>query len=334
MLSDNNMDTCMDDDDEFINVQKDDKITFIIDGTNSDFIGVRIDKFLSESLQNHSRSFLQKLIDDGCVTVCDKTVKTNYKLKNGDSILVRIPEPQVLSVLPEDITLKIVYEDSDIIVVDKPKGMVVHPAPGHTSGTLVNALMYHCKDSLSSINGVLRPGIVHRIDMNTTGLLVVCKNDTAHRIMADKFKIHDITRVYTAIVYNHFHDKTGTVNKPIARNRTDRKKMAIDVNGRHAVTHYTVLENLKQNFSLIECRLETGRTHQIRVHMSSINHPLLGDELYGPKSKPFKTDGQVLHAGVLGFTHPITGEYMEFHSELPAYFQGILKQLGSEERVE
>lgn len=332
MLSDNNMDGCMEDEDDILSADRGARhIALEINNATAEFAGIRIDKFLSEALQEHSRSFLQKLIDDGCVTVCDKAVKSNYKLKTGDSILVCIPEPQTLSVLPEDIPLKIVYEDSDIIVVDKPKGMVVHPAPGHTGGTLVNALMYHCQDSLSSINGVLRPGIVHRIDMNTTGLLVVCKNDTAHRIMADKFKIHDITRVYTAIVYNHFHDVQGTVNKPIARSKADRKKMAVDMNGRHAVTHYTVLENLKQNFSLIECRLETGRTHQIRVHMASINHPLLGDELYGPKVKPFKTDGQVLHAGVLGFQHPITGEYMEFHSELPLYFREILKQLGAEQ---
>lgn len=332
MLSGNNVDVCMEDEDDVLSADGGaEKVTFEINGDTSEFAGTRIDKFLSETLPEHSRSFLQKLIDDGRVTVCDEAVKSNYKLRTGDKILVCIPEPQVLSVLPEDIPLKIVYEDADIIVVDKPKGMVVHPAPGHTGGTLVNALMYHCQNRLSSINGILRPGIVHRIDMNTTGLLVVCKNDAAHRIMADKFKIHDITRAYTAIVYNHFHDLTGTVDKPIARSKADRKKMAVDMNGRHAVTHYTVLENLKQNFSLIECRLETGRTHQIRVHMSSINHPLLGDELYGPKIKPLKTDGQVLHAGVLGFNHPITGEYMEFHSELPVYFREILKRLGTEQ---
>ena len=205
--------------------------------------------------------------------------------------------------------------------------MVVHPAPGHTSGTLVNALIYHCKDSLSSINGVLRPGIVHRIDMDTTGLLVACKSDQAHRVLSDKFKVHDIHRVYTAIVYNQFATDEGTINKPITRHKTDRKKMAIDPNGRHAVTHYRVIERLKQNFSLVECELETGRTHQIRVHMASINHPLLGDEVYGPKQKPFSTQGQVLHAGVLGFDHPITGEYMEWHADLPDYFQEILKRL-------
>ena len=205
--------------------------------------------------------------------------------------------------------------------------MVVHPAPGHTSGTLVNALMYHCKDSLSSINGVLRPGIVHRIDMDTTGLLVACKSDQAHRVLSDKFKVHDIHRVYTAIVYNQFATDEGTIDKPIARHKTDRKKMAIDPNGRHAVTHYHVIERLKQNFSLVECELETGRTHQIRVHMASINHPLLGDEVYGPKQKPFATQGQILHAGVLGFDHPITGEYMEWHAALPDYFQEILKRL-------
>ena len=241
--------------------------------------------------------------------------------------LVEIPEAEELDIEPENIPLDIVYEDDDIIVINKPKGMVVHPAPGHTSGTLVNALMYHCKDSLSSINGVLRPGIVHRIDMDTTGLLVACKSDQAHRVLSDKFKVHDIHRVYTAIVYNQFATDEGTINKPIARHKTDRKKMAIDPNGRHAVTHYRVIERLKQNFSLVECELETGRTHQIRVHMASINHPLLGDEVYGPKQKPFATQGQVLHAGVLGFDHPITGEYMEWHADLPDYFQEILKRL-------
>ncbi len=293
----------------------------------ADYVGVRIDKCLSELLSDYSRAYIQKLLDDGNITVVNKVVKSNYKLKVGDLISIAIPEPEELEVLPENIPLDIVYEDKDILVVNKPKGMVVHPAPGHSSGTLVNAIMYHCKDSLSTINGVLRPGIVHRIDMDTTGLLLVCKNDTAHRVMSDKFKVHDITRVYTAICYNHFTEPEGTIDKPIARHKVDRKKMSIDPNGRRAVTHYTVVEELSNNFSLIECRLETGRTHQIRVHMASINHPLLGDEVYGPKNKPFKTDGQVLHAGVLGFEHPITGEYMEFKAELPEYFNKILERL-------
>lgn len=299
---------------------------FIIDTASAD-IGTRLDKYLTDQISDQSRSYIQKLLDDNFITVNGKSVKSNYKLRAGDMIAVEIPDAEELDIEPEDIPLDIVYEDDDIIVVNKPKGMVVHPAPGHTSGTLVNALMYHCKDSLSSINGVLRPGIVHRIDMDTTGLLVACKSDQAHRVLSDKFKVHDIHRVYTAIVYNQFATDEGTIDKPIARHKTDRKKMSIDPNGRHAVTHYRVIERLKQNFSLVECELETGRTHQIRVHMASINHPLLGDEVYGPKQKPFATQGQVLHAGVLGFDHPITGEYMEWHAELPDYFQNILKKL-------
>ena len=299
---------------------------FTIDAASTD-IGTRLDKYLTEQIPDQSRSYIQKLLDDNFITVNGKSAKSNYKLRAGDTITVEIPEAEELDIEPENIPLDIVYEDDDIIVINKPKGMVVHPAPGHTSGTLVNALMYHCKDSLSSINGVLRPGIVHRIDMDTTGLLVACKSDQAHRVLSDKFKVHDIHRVYTAIVYNQFATDEGTINKPITRHKPDRKKMAIDPNGRHAVTHYRVIERLKQNFSLVECELETGRTHQIRVHMASINHPLLGDEVYGPKQKPFATQGQVLHAGVLGFDHPITGEYMEWHADLPDYFQEILKRL-------
>ena len=300
---------------------------FIINETSIESIGIRLDKYLTEKLPDYSRSYIQKLLEDGQILVNGRPSKSNYKLRNGDLITVTIPEAEPLDVEPEDIPLDIVYEDSDVIVINKPKGMVVHPAPGHIHGTMVNALLYHCKDSLSSINGIMRPGIVHRIDMDTTGLLVACKNDTAHRIMSDKFKIHDIHRVYTAIVYNHFQNESGTIDKPIARHKTERKKMAIDPNGRRAVTHYTVIENLKQNFSLINCELETGRTHQIRVHMSSINHPLLGDSVYGPKQKPFQIQGQVLHAGVLGFVHPITNQYMEFHADLPDYFESILKKL-------
>lgn len=294
----------------------------------SEQIKCRIDKFLNDELPELSRSYIQKLIEDGMILVDNNNIKSNYKLRLGDVISVRLPEPEELDIVAQDIPLKIVYEDDDIIVVDKPKGMVVHPAPGHTTDTLVNALMYHCKDSLSTINGIIRPGIVHRIDMNTTGLLVCCKNDAAHKIMAEKFKIHDITRTYTAICYNHFKASSGTVDAPIGRCKNDRKKMAIDrQNGRNAVTHYNVVEDLKNNFSLIKCNLETGRTHQIRVHMASINHPLLGDDVYGPKNHPFKTEGQLLHAGVLGFAHPITGEYMEFSSELPEYFMEILEKL-------
>lgn len=302
--------------------------TLFITEDKTKYINVRIDKVLSDEYTDFSRAFIQKLIEDGSILVGGRAVKSNYKLKINDCIEIQIPEPAKPDILPENIPLNIVYEDNDIIVIDKPKNMVVHPAPGHYSGTLVNALMYHCKDSLSTINGILRPGIVHRIDMNTTGLLLVCKNDNAHRIMSDKFKIHDINRVYTAICYNHFKELEGTVDKPIGRHKTDRKKMSVDpVNGRHAVTHYKVIEELKNNFSLIECRLETGRTHQIRVHMSSINHPLLGDDIYGPDNSPFKTEGQVLHAGILGFNHPITNKYMEFESPLPDYFMNILAKL-------
>lgn len=305
-----------------------DALRIIISEEDAAYIGMRVDKVLSDMLTEYSRAYIQKLLSDGAIIVADKPIKANYKLQQGDIIEISIPEPKEPDIEPENIPLTIVYEDDDIIIIDKPKGMVVHPAPGHFSGTLVNALMYHCKDSLSTINGYLRPGIVHRIDMDTTGLILACKSDAAHKAMADKFKVHDINRVYTAVVYNHFNHETGTIDKPIARNKTDRKKMTIDErNGRHAVTHYKVIHNLKNNFSLIECRLETGRTHQIRVHMASINHPLLGDELYGPKSKPFKTEGQVLHAGTLGFEHPITGEYLEFHSRLPEYFQRIVGML-------
>lgn len=315
-------------DNQYINDEDNlESINIQINEEYSGYIGVRIDKCLAELLTDFSRSYIAKLMEEGQITVNSKAIKANYKLRDGDNIEIIVPEPEELEILPENIPLDIVYEDGDILIVNKPKGMVVHPAPGHSSGTLVNAIMYHCKDSLSTINGVLRPGIVHRIDMDTTGLLMVCKNDVAHRVMSDKFKIHDITRVYTAICYNHFTDVEGTVDKPIARHKTDRKKMSIDSNGRRAVTHYKVVEELSNNFSLIECRLETGRTHQIRVHMASINHPLLGDEVYGPKNKPFKTEGQVLHAGVLGFEHPVTGEYMEFKAELPEYFNNILERL-------
>ena len=295
--------------------------------TASTEIGMRLDKYLTEQISDQSRSYIQKLLDDNFILVNGRSAKSNYKLRTGDTISVEIPEAEELDIEPEDIPLDIVYEDADIIVVNKPKGMVVHPAPGHTSGTLVNALMYHCKDSLSSINGVLRPGIVHRIDMDTTGLLVACKSDQAHRILSDKFKIHDIHRVYTAIVYNQFPTDEGTIDKSIARHKTDRKKMAIDPNGRHAVTHYRVIERLKQNFSLVECELETGRTHQIRVHMASIGHPLLGDVLYGPKKCPYKLQGQTLHAAVIGFVHPTSGEYLEVEAPLPDYFKYLLEIL-------
>ena len=223
--------------------------------------------------------------------------------------------------------LDILYEDSDVILVNKPKGMVVHPAAGHYTGTLVNALMYHCRDQLSGINGVMRPGIVHRIDMNTTGVLVVCKNDFAHNSLAEQLKVHSITRVYYAIVFGNLREDEGTVHAPIGRHPTDRKKMSIhSKQGRDAITHYRVLERFGA-YTFIECRLETGRTHQIRVHMASIGHPLLGDEVYGPARQPFSLEGQTLHAGVLGFIHPRTGEYVEFSAPLPAYFEELLEKL-------
>lgn len=294
-----------------------------------EFVGERIDKFLSCRLEEVSRSYIQKLIKEGHVSVNGKPVKANYKLGAGDKISVEIPEAKEPDILPEDIPLDILYEDQDILVVNKPKGMVVHPAAGHYSGTLVNALMYHCKDSLSGINGVMRPGIVHRIDMDTTGSLLVCKNDEAHRILAEQLKEHTIRREYHAIVYGNIKEDTGTVDAPIGRHPTDRKKMSINYkNGKQAVTHYEVLERFG-NFTYIRCRLETGRTHQIRVHMASLHHPLLGDEVYGPSSRPpFPgLKGQVLHAKILGIYHPATGEYMEFDAPLPEYFVDLLQKL-------
>ena len=289
--------------------------------------GDRIDKFLSEQCEELSRSYIQKLLKSGEVFVGQKSVKPSYKVTEGDMISFEVPEAVELEVLPENIPLDIVYEDHDVILVNKPKGMVVHPAAGHYTGTLVNALMYHCKDDLSGINGVLRPGIVHRIDMDTTGILIVCKNDLAHNSIAEQLKEHSITRRYQAIVHGALKEEEGTIDAPVGRHPQDRKKMCINhQNGKHAVTHYRVLNRFK-NFTHIECRLETGRTHQIRVHMASLNHPLLGDAVYGPAKCPYKLQGQTLHAGVLGFIHPRTGEYMEFAAPLPDYFQKLLNTL-------
>ena len=296
---------------------------------NEEFAGERIDKVISKIDASLSRSRVQKLVEDGKILVNDKVIGSNsYKCANGDRITLYIPAVSEISINAENIPLKIIYEDKDIIIIDKPKGMVVHPAPGHYSDTLVNALMYHCKDSLSGINGELRPGIVHRIDMNTTGLLVICKNDKAHVSLAEKLSTHDITRKYYCIVQGRFKENSGTVDKNIGRHPTDRKKMSVNVkNGRRAVTHYRVLYNFDAPYSLIECRLETGRTHQIRVHMSSIGHSLLGDDIYGSSKQPYKTEGQVLHAAVLGFVHPATNEYVEFSSPLPEYFTEIIKKI-------
>lgn len=288
----------------------------------------RIDRYLAKRLPDLSRSYIQKLILDGNVTVNQKQVKSNYKISFGDVIVVSVPRPEEPDILPEDIPLDILYEDEDILVVNKPKGMVVHPAPGHYSGTLVNAIMYHCKEHLSGINGILRPGIVHRIDRNTTGSLLVCKNDKAHRILAEQLKEHSITRKYHAIVYGNLKEDSGTIDAAIGRHPSDRKKMSTKApNGRRAVTHYKVLERFG-NFAYIECQLETGRTHQIRVHMASIGHPILGDDVYGPAKCPYKLEGQTLHAKILGIRHPSFGEYMEFDAPLPEYFQNLLKEQG------
>lgn len=289
--------------------------------------GERIDKFLSDSLPDVSRSYIQKLIKDGQVTVNQKQVKSNYKLNAGDLLSMEEPELQEPDIEAEDIALDILYEDSDLLIINKPKGMVVHPSAGHYSGTLVNALMHYCKDDLSGINGVLRPGIVHRIDMDTTGSLIVCKNDFTHNHIAEQLKVHSIIRVYHAIVHGVLKEDEGTINAPIGRHSIDRKKMSINhKNGKEAVTHYKVLKRFK-NFTYIECRLETGRTHQIRVHMSSISHPLLGDAVYGPAKSPYKLQGQTLHAKTIGITHPRTGEYFEIDSPLPEYFTDLLKKL-------
>ena len=289
--------------------------------------GSRIDKYISTLYPDISRTHIQRLIAEQFILVNDSVVKSNYKLSTNDVVLIHIPEAIEPEIVPEDIPLDILYEDSDIIVVNKPKQMVVHPARGHYSGTLVNALLYHCKDELSGINGVMRPGIVHRIDMDTTGVLVVCKNDYAHNKLAEQLKEHSITRRYEAIVHNVIKEDSGTVNAKIGRHPNNRLKMEANVNnGKDAITHYKVLERFK-NFTHIECQLETGRTHQIRVHMASIGYPLLGDAVYGPAHCPYKLVGQTLHARVLGFIHPRTNKYMEFEATLPEYFVHLLKIL-------
>lgn len=288
--------------------------------------GERIDKALATLEADWSRSQIQIWLKDGAVLVNGEPAKSNYKVKANDVINVTVPDVEALDIQAEDLNLEIVYEDEDVLVVNKPRGMVVHPAPGHTSGTLVNGLMHQVKD-LSGINGVMRPGIVHRIDKDTSGLLMVAKNDKAHESLVDQLVKKTVTRKYTALVHGHIpHDK-GTVDAPIGRDTRDRQSMAVIDKGKHAVTHFRVLERFG-NFTLVECRLETGRTHQIRVHMKYIGFPLAGDPKYGPK-KTIEFDGQALHAGVLGFIHPRTEEYLEFEAPLPAEFQGMLEEMKS-----
>ena len=285
--------------------------------------GLRLDQYIAGRCMDLSRSHIQKLIKESRVTI-NKNIQTKTKtaVQESDIVNVFLPDPKELEIKPQDIPLDILYEDNDVLVVNKPKGMVVHPAPGHYEDTLVNAVLYHCRDNLSGINGVLRPGIVHRIDKDTTGALIVCKNDKAHQKIADQLRAHTITRSYRAIVYNNFSEDEGMINAPIGRHPTNRKKrMVTEKNSKEAITHYKVLDHLNHKFNYIECRLETGRTHQIRVHMSHIGHPLLGDEVYGPVNSKFKNlQGQTLHAATLGFIHPTTEEYMEFSAPLPDYF--------------
>lgn len=288
---------------------------------------IRIDNHINLAGIGLSRSHIQKLIKDGAIKVNGKEVKNSYKVSIGELIEIQIPSPSELDIQAEDIPLDIRYEDDDLIIVNKPKGMVVHPSNGHISGTLVNALMYHCKDNLSSINGVLRPGIVHRIDKDTTGLLIVCKNDRSHNFIANQLREHTISRKYHAIVHGVIKEDSGVIENYIGRHNLDRKKFSVvDESGKYAYTRYRVLQRFK-NYTYIECELKTGRTHQIRVHMAYILHPLLGDGIYGYSKSPFELTGQCLHAKTLGFIHPSSLEYVEFDSELPEYFDRLLNKL-------
>lgn len=302
-----------------------DKTVFIVEEKDK---GIRIDKYLSDAIEGKSRSFIQGLIEKDSIKVNGKNPKSNYKLRALDEIEVILPEPEVLKVDAEDIPIDIIYEDDDVVVVNKSQGMVVHPAPGNYNGTLVNALLYHCKN-LSSINGVIRPGIVHRIDKDTSGVLVIAKNDEAHTFLSEQLKDHSMKREYYALIEGRLKNDSGTIDKPLARSKKDRLKIAIVEDGKRAVTHYEVIERYN-GYTLIKCILETGRTHQIRVHMASIGFPLVGDPVYGFKRQRFKLEGQVLHAKTLGFIHPRTKEYMEFTSELPEYFKELLDKLRKE----
>ena len=304
---------------------KSETVQLLIDEENH---GARVDSALSLQLPEISRSFIQKLIESGAVRVNGQLCTSKkHKVSKDDAVELQIPEPKALEAKAEDIPLQLVYEDDDLLVVNKPRGMVVHPAAGNESGTLVNAVMFHCKGRLSSINGVIRPGIVHRIDKDTSGLLVVAKNDMAHESLSQQLAAHSITRKYEALVFNNFIQDEGTVDAPIGRDPSNRLRQAVtDINSKRAVTHFKVLERFGK-FTLIEAKLETGRTHQIRVHMAYIKHPLVGDKVYGPKKQPFNAEGQLLHAKTLGFVHPRTGEYMEFESIRPEIFDNILQSL-------
>ena len=288
--------------------------------------GDRLDVYLSNELGDMSRSYIQKIIKDKKVIVNDKIEKAKYLVKEDDKIKIEIPAPKLLEVIPQDIPIEIVYEDDDVLIINKPQGMVVHPAPGNYDNTLVNAILYHCKDNLSSINGVIRPGIVHRIDKDTSGILMIAKNNNSHNSLAEQLKDHSITREYEFICHGVVKEDKITVDKPIGRNPKDRLKMSVVNNGKRAVTHFEVVKRF-ENFTHMRARLETGRTHQIRVHSLSINHPLLGDNVYGPKTSKFKLKGQTLHAKKLGFIHPTTNEYIEFNSDLPDYFNEIIDKL-------
>lgn len=304
----------------------------IILTAGDEYSGVRLDKFISENTDDISRSFAANLAGDGAVFVNGKTVLKNYKIKPRDCIKIILPEPEFILAEPEDIPLDIVYEDAQLLVINKPQGMVVHPAAGNYTGTLVNALLFHCGSSLSAINGVVRPGIVHRIDKDTSGLLVVAKNNEAHIFLSEQIKERKANRRYAALL-NGIIKEDGTVSKPISRHPSDRKKMAVCAGGREAVTHYRVLEKFKTGYTFAECVLETGRTHQIRVHMASIGHSVVGDKTYGIKKEKFNLKGQLLHAATLGFIHPKSGEYMEFSAPLPGYFTDVLEKLRRSEKL-
>lgn len=321
LKNEDNIIELLDDDDSEVN-------SVISLGVEEKFIGTRIDKALTEMLSDYTRNYFQRLIDENSILVNNQPVKSNYKLKNDDNIEIHIPEPKELEVLPENIPLDIIYEDDDVLIVNKPKGMVVHPANGHPNGTLVNAIMYHCKDRLSEINGTIRPGIVHRIDMNTTGSLIICKNDVSHNDIAEQIAVHSINRIYVGIVKGILNEDEGTIKTNIGRSKIDRKKMAVlQEGGKEAITHFKVLERLN-NATYVQFKLETGRTHQIRVHMAYLGHPLLGDDVYGHIGKnPYKLQGQTLHAKSIGFIHPTTKQYVEFEAPIPEYFEKLLVKL-------